>query len=141
MMLDMTSAPTTSAWLLLPVDTIWLATLTEKVKPEQAAATSNPQQSVAPILFWMSAGRAREDHVRGRRADDDEVDVGRREPRVRDGLHRGFLAQVGCRHALVDDVPRMDARALEDPLVGGVDHLAQFLVVENARRHDRSPAN
>jgi hypothetical protein len=55
MMLDITSAPTTSAWLLLPVDTIWLATPTENVKPEQAAARSKPQHLVAPILFWISA--------------------------------------------------------------------------------------
>ncbi len=55
MMLDIVSAPTTSAWLWRPVDTSWLAVASEKVNPEQAPARSKPQARLAPILCWMRA--------------------------------------------------------------------------------------
>ena len=46
--------------------------------------------------------------------------------------------QVGGGRPLVHDVPLADAGALQDPLVGGLDHLLQVGVGQQARR-DASP--
>src|SRR5262249_5100501 len=43
--------------------------------------------------------------------------------------------------ALVDDVPLADARALDDPLVGGLDHLLQLVVREDPLGRVRSDSD
>jgi trehalose synthase len=86
-------------------------------------------------LVLQQAGGAREHHVGGRRADDDEADVGRRDARLRDGRERGLLREVGRRHPRVHDVTLPDAGALQDPLVGGVDHLLEVGVGQQPGRH------
>ena len=50
MMLDITSAPTTSACSTAPVATICQPTVNAYVNPEQAAPRSNPQARLAPIF-------------------------------------------------------------------------------------------
>ena len=50
MMLDITSAPMTSACSWQPADTIWLAAVSAYVNAEQAALTSKPHALWAPIL-------------------------------------------------------------------------------------------
>src|SRR6187200_535774 len=52
MMLDITSAPTTSACSTAPVATIAHPVVKEYVKPEHAAPRSNPHALVAPIFAW-----------------------------------------------------------------------------------------
>ncbi len=86
-------------------------------------------------LVLDQAGGAREHHVRRHRPADDHADVGRRQPRVGDRLNRRLLAQVRRRHARIDDVPLADAGPLQDPVVGGVDHLLEIGVGQQPRRH------
>ena len=50
-------------------------------------------------------------------------------------LQRRLLAEVGGRHAGIDDVPLADAGALQNPLVGRVDQLLEVGVGQHARRH------
>ena len=47
------------------------------------------------------------------------------------------LREIGGRHARIDDVPLADAGPLQDPLVGGVDHLLEVGVGQHPRRHIR----
>ena len=46
-------------------------------------------------------------------------------------------AMSDVRDAGIDDVPLADAGALQDPLVGRVDHLLEIGVRQHARRHVR----
>ena len=77
----------------------------------------------------------REQHVRGHRADDDQVDVLGLETGPLDRFFRRLGSQVAGGDARVDDVALANAGALHDPLVGGVDHLLEIGVGQQARRH------
>ena len=44
------------------------------------------------------------------------------------------FAEIGRRHARIDDVPLANAGSLQNPLVGGVDHLFEVGVGEDTRR-------
>ena len=50
-------------------------------------------------------------------------------------LQRRLLAEIRGRDARIDDVALADAGALQNPLVGGVDHLLEIGVGQHARRH------
>ena len=67
--------------------------------------------------------------------DDDEVDVGRREPGALDRLPGGLSRQIRRRDARFDDVPLADAGALQDPFVARFDHLLEIGVGEHAWRN------
>ena len=94
----------------------------------------SPRLLRADLRLHQARG-AREQHVRRHRADDDHVDVVRRQARLRDRLPRRHRRQVARRHAGIDDVALANAGALHDPLVGRLDHLLEVGVGEDARRH------
>ena len=135
-MLDITSAPTTSACSCAPVATIWLAGRQRVGERRAGGAEIEAPRVVRADLVLQQARGARKHHVRRDRADDDEADVvGRRARRCAIALERRFLAEIGRRHARIDDVPLADAGALQDPLVGRLDHLLEVGVGQHARRH------
>ena len=69
-------------------------------------------------------------------ADDDQLDLIGPQAGLRNRLARGLGGEVGGRDAGVDDVPLADAGALQDPLVGGLDHPLEIGVGQQARRHE-----
>src|SRR5262249_16665339 len=77
----------------------------------------------------------RQQPVRRRGRIDDGVDVERREARFLEHLQRGRLAHARVGLVLARDAPFLDARALLDPLVRGVEELREFLVLHDARGH------
>jgi hypothetical protein len=87
------------------------------VKPEQAAPRSKPHAPRRADLVLQQARRARKDHVRRRRADDDEVDVVGRDAGLRDRPSAASFARSDVATPGIDDVALADAGALEDPLV------------------------
>jgi hypothetical protein len=86
-------------------------------------------------LVLQQARRAREEHVGRDRADDDELDVARRQAGAPDRLEGGLLGQIGGADAGIDDVALADPGALQDPLVGGVDHLLEIVIGQHPRWH------
>ena len=85
-------------------------------------------------LVLHQAGRRRIHHVRRHRAHHDQVHFLQIEGmRLEQILHRRDR-QIAGRHALVDEMALADPDPLHDPFVGGVDHLLQVGVGENARR-------
>ena len=135
MMLDITSAPTTSACSCAPVATIWLAVVSEIGERRTRGAHIEAPGVRRADLVLNQTGGTRKHHVGRHRADDDHADVLRRQSRALDGHHGGFLAEIGGRHTLVDDVALADADPLHDPLVGRLDHLLEVGVRQHARRH------
>ena len=73
-------------------------------------------------------------HVRRDRADDDQVDLLQVEGMDFQQLLDRFDGEVAGGNALVGNVALANARALQDPLVGGLDHVFQVLIGEDARR-------
>jgi hypothetical protein len=63
-----------------------------------------------------------------RRGADDEVDVGRRQAGVVEGRARSFQAEHRGRLVLGRDVALLDAGALHDPLVRGLDPAGEIVV-------------
>ena len=53
---------------------------------------------------------------------------------------RRFSREIAGRDPGVDDVTLLDAGALQDPLVGGLDHLFQIGIGQQLRRHIRGQA-
>ncbi len=90
---------------------------------------------VGANLGLHQARGAREQHVGRHRADDDHVDVVGRQARLLDRLLRRFGRQIAGRDAGVDDVTLLDAGALQDPLVGGLDHLLEIRIGQQLRRN------
>ena len=78
--------------------------------------------------------------IRRESAEDDHVDVGLLQPGPLDGLFAGMHGQVGAGHALVRETTLLDATALLNPLVVGVDAIdrAQIVVGDDARRSEES---
>ena len=77
MMLDITSAPTTSTWSCAPVATICIAGRQRVGEARTGGAEIEAPRVVRADLVLQHARGARKDRVRRRRADDDEADVGR----------------------------------------------------------------
>src|SRR5205814_3703140 len=75
-----------------------------------------------------------EGHVARGRADHDQIDLLRLSARPVQRLLRGSESEVRRGLRLVDDVPFVDSGALDDPLVGRVDHLLEILVGEDPLR-------
>jgi hypothetical protein len=95
-----------------------------------------PRGRRADLVLEQARG-AGEDRIRRRRAHDDESDIARRQAGLRDGAERRLLRHVRRRHPVLDDVALADARALQDPLVAGLDELLQVRVRQHPRRHVR----
>ncbi len=89
-------------------------------------------------LRLQRARRARKDRVGRRRADDDEADVVGREARLPRSPRARPARRCPTCHARLDDVPLADAGALENPLVGRLDHLLELRVGQHAWEARRS---
>ena len=63
---------------------------------------------------------------------DDEIDVDGIDAGAHQGLARGGDAEVRRELAVVGDVALLDARALADPLVAGVDEARQVVIGHDA---------
>ena len=138
MMLDMTSAPTTSACSTAPVATIDHPTLSAYVNPEHAAPRSKPQAFSAPI-FACTMHAVLGNIVSGVVVPTtmNPMSFGR-EPASAIAACAAGTAMSDVADAGIDDVPLADAGALKDPLVGRVDHLLEIGVRQHARRHVRA---
>ena len=79
-------------------------------------------------------GGRREGVVRRRGGADDEVDVGGRQPGIGEGRLGRLDAEDRRGLVVVRDVARLDAGALHDPLVRGLDQLFEILVRQPAPR-------
>src|SRR5690606_36323072 len=88
---------------------------------ERRAATD-----AQPLL--QQAADVRKDHVRSRRADEHEIDVGGLDPGAFDRGNRRAIGEIAGRLVLADDVAALDARARAYPFVGRVDHLLEVEV-------------
>ena len=73
----------------------------------------------------QQAGGAGKDAVGGRGGHDDEIDVGRGDAGGVDGLAGRLFGQIAGGLPF-HDVPLLDAGALGDPFVAGIDHALQF---------------
>ena len=89
----------------------------------------------------LDAGRARrEGLVRGRGGEDDEADLAGLDARRRQRLPRRLGRQRRGRLAVAGDVARLDAGALDDPFVRGVDPLGELGIGHPPRGQRRSGA-
>src|ERR1035438_6926019 len=82
-------------------------------------------RSLRAQLVLHHAGCGRKKHVRGDRADNDEIDVGGSKAALRECFLGGFHGEVACGNAFLRDVALANADAGHDPLVVGVDHFFQ----------------
>ena len=139
-MLDITSAPITSACLAAPDATIVLPTVSAVGERRARRRQVESPGLVGADLRLHQARGAREQHVRRHRADDDHVDVVGRQAGALDRFARRHRRQIARRHAGIDDVALADAGALQDPFVGGLDHLLEVGIGEQLRRHVRGQA-
>ena len=142
-MVDSFSAPTTSTVRLWPDAISPSATVSAYTNPGQAALTSNAAALLAPSRAWRS--QAVDGSSRSGLAvpEDDAVELGGGDAGA---LHRQ-LAGLPAQHrdALLrpGDPSLPDPGALDDPLVGGVEHLGEIVVGDApaaARRRRRSPS-
>ena len=128
------SDPITTTWRALPPRTASLATASAYANPAQAALTSIAPALTAPrrsctaldpawCLVGVRAGRQY-----------DQVDVGRRDARRREGLTRCTRRHVDYRLIGGRVATGDDAAALANPRVGRIDVPADFLVGHDARR-------
>jgi len=72
--------------------------------------------------------------VRGGGGDQNHVQIGRAQTGGIERLARGVQRQIRGRLAGCRDVPNPDPGAIEDPLVGGIDHLLQIGIGQQALR-------
>ncbi len=77
------------------------------------------------------AGRSREDFVRGRRGNDDQVDIFRGKASHIDRFPGSGEREIRCRLIVGGYVPPLDPCALLDPFVRGIHHLREVMI-----RHD-----
>src|SRR5687767_9410330 len=87
----------------------------------------------AELVLNRDGGR-REGMIRRRCADDDQIDFLRVDPRILERPARGDRGQVGGELALRGNMAFADAGALDDPLVGGVDHRRQIAIRQHLLR-------
>jgi hypothetical protein len=83
---------------------------------------------VCAELGGEKRARGRKEHVRRHGGDDDEIDVGRIDARVGEGLARGGKREVARRLVGRGDVPLLDPGPLGDPFVRGVDERGKIVV-------------
>ena len=76
-----------------------------EVEPGAGAGQVEPPALRGADLVLHQRRRAREEHVRRGRPDDDDIDVVGRQAGLREGLQRGLLPQIRRGHALLDHVP------------------------------------
>ena len=80
------------------------------------------------MVTRLWAAGAREHGVGRHGGNDDEVDLFRIDAGIRHGHARSFDAVLAGRHAGLDDASLLDARALRDPLIVGVDDFLEGVV-------------
>jgi hypothetical protein len=83
---------------------------------------------IEPVL--QQAGGAGENAIRGGSGDDDQVDVAAGDTGRLDGTTGGLFRQVAGGFVF-DDVAFLDAGAIGDPFVTGIDHLFQFGIAQD----------
>ena len=71
------------------------------------------------------AGGGGKGHVRGDGGHDDEVEVFRFDPGIFQGVAAGLDRQIAGRLIWAGNAALLDSSALDDPLVGGLDHALQ----------------
>ena len=131
-MREKVSAPMTSARLCEPERRNFSAVDSAKTNPEHTACRSKATPCVHAER-GLDLRRRRGKSIVGRRgADDDEIDVLGREAGVGQRGARRLLAQHGGGLARRGDVPLLDAGALHDPFVAGVDRGGELLIGEDA---------
>ncbi len=86
-------------------------------------------------LVLKIARGAGKDRIGGGRTHHDEPDFVWRQSGLPHRADRRFLCQVGCRHPGIDDVAFLDAGALKDPLVAGVDEPLEIVVGQDLGWH------
>src|SRR5262249_35280491 len=91
-------------------------------------------------LRLHDARRARENVVRRRGGDDDEVDLAGRYRRRRERGTARFYAEIARRLRRLGDMPLPDAGARADPLVGGIHARGEIVVAYHPRRQVASRA-
>ena len=99
-------------------------------KPGARRAQIEAPRSVRADLVLEQARGARKHHVGRRRADDDEVDIVRSEPGLRDRFQRRFLREVRRPDPWIDDVTLANSGSLKNPFVRRVDELFKILIRE-----------
>jgi hypothetical protein len=97
----------------------------------QTACTSKAAPPFDAELRLEDAGARRKDHVGGRRAEHDEVDVGGRAPRGLEGAATCVQREVRGELAVGGDVAFADAGASHDPVVARLDARLEVLVGED----------
>ena len=105
----------------------------------QKARAGRPQVEAPRVgradLLLHQAGRRRERHIRAHCRDNDDLNRIRGDAAVGKAQPRGFGGKVACGHPRVNQVALPDARALHDPLVGGVHHRFKVGIGQHARWH------
>ena len=91
-------------------------------------------------FFLNNRGDVRENQVRTRRANNNQVDVFSRDAGILDGILRSFHAQIGCQLVLCRYVTPFDARTGADPFVACVYDLLQVRIRHDAFRQIASCA-
>ena len=86
----------------------------------------------AQLLLHHCSGSG-EGHVGGGGRQDNEIDVADLQPGILEGLATGRGGQIGCILTLGCNVPLLDAGALLDPFVRGIDKLGQVVIGHYAR--------
>ena len=92
----------------------------------------SPNPGRAQLVLHQAGGGGKK-HIGRDGADDDGVDVVRREPALSQGFLRRLDREVAGGHSFFDNVPFANSDAGENPVIGGVDHFLQVGVGEKAR--------
>ena len=132
----MVSAPMTRAHLARPRATKPSAThrRVDEARADRLDVEGDADRRAQLALH--DGGGGREGQVRRGGGDDDQVDVGGRAAGGVQGALGGLDRQVARRLVVAARVALLDAGALADPLVGGVDDLGQVVVGDDLVRAD-----
>jgi hypothetical protein len=74
------------------------------------------------------ARRGREEHIRGNRTHDDEIQRRRVDATLVEQLFRSFGSKIAGAYALIDKAPLPNARAFENPLVRRIESLLKIFI-------------
>ena len=89
-------------------------------------------------LVLQQAGGGGEEHIRRNRGHDDGFHVGAIDPALRQRACGSLESQVRGGHALVHNVAFANPGALDDPLVGSLDHLLEVIIGQQPWRRERA---
>jgi hypothetical protein len=85
-------------------------------------------------LLLDETGDVRKDQIRCRGAYEDQIDIGRRNPRVFHGDEASLGCEIARRFVVGGNVATLDARPTANPLVGRLDHLFEIRIGEDLLR-------